>query len=428
MVKKVPAAEKEIQLNCLYGSDPKINEYQQNRYNKLCNDFQKHFGNAQTKYFSSPGRTEISGNHTDHNHGKVIAASINLDSIAISSTNDSNKVIFYSEQFDKPSKIDLTVLYPIEEERGTTASLIRGICSGLKKHNYYIGGLNILLSSDIIIGSGLSSSASVEVLIGTIFNHFYNEDKIPAEDIAIISQYAENNFFGKPCGLMDQIACVSGGIVAIDFNDPVKPVIEKINFDFTSTNYSVLVVDTGDNHADLTEEYSSIPAEMKQVARYFNKEYCRDIDLETLLKSIGKLRSKISDRSILRAIHFINENDRVEKQVKALKRKNFELFLRLVNESGNSSFKYLQNIYSPKNVDIQGLSLALALSDVFIKKHSKGACRVHGGGFAGTIQVFLPNDLVDEYMQFMSDSFDEDAVKILSIRDKGAIQLKLNKN
>ena len=423
MVNNIPTTEKEVQLSCLYGNDSKINEYQRNRYNKLCNNFQKYFGKAQTKYFSSPGRTEISGNHTDHNHGKVIAASINLDSIAIASTNDSNKVIFYSEQFDKPSKIDLTVLHPVEGEMRTTASLIRGIAEGFKKHGYEIGGLNISLSSDVLIGSGLSSSASVEVLVGTIFNHFYNGGKIPHEEIAIISQYAENQYFGKPCGLMDQIACVTGGIVAIDFNDPANPIVEKINFDFASTGYSVLVVDTGDNHADLTEEYSSIPSEMKQVAKYFSKEYCRDISLETLLKNIGKMRGKISDRSILRAIHFIKENERVEKQVKALKENDFELFLKLVNESGNSSFKYLQNIYSPKNVNSQGISLALALSDIFVQKHGKGACRVHGGGFAGTIQVFLPKDLVDEYMQFMSDLFDENAVKILSIRNKGAIQL-----
>ena len=410
-------------LKKLYGNNPDKIEYQKKRYDNVSKEFQTHFGKMQVKYFSSPGRTEISGNHTDHNHGKVIAASINLDSIAIASINNTNKVILYSEQFDEPSKIDLTILHPIEEEKGTTASLIRGIAKGFKNHGYNIGGLNISLSSDVLIGSGLSSSASIEVLIGSIFNHLYNADKIPTEEIAIISQYAENNFFGKPCGLMDQIACVTGGIVTIDFNDPCKPLVEKINFDFASTSYSVLVVDTGGSHADLTEEYSGIPTEMKQVAKYFSKEYCRDISLETLLKNIGKMRGKISDRSILRAIHFIKENERVEKQVKALKENDFELFLKLVNESGNSSFKYLQNIYSPKNVNSQGISLALALSDIFVQKHGKGACRVHGGGFAGTIQVFLPKDLVDEYMQFMSDLFDENAVKILSIRNKGAIQL-----
>lgn len=423
MAKNKSTSDNEICLSCLYGNDSGVNEYQRNRYDKLCKNFQKHFGKAQTKYFSSPGRTEISGNHTDHNHGRVIAASINLDSIALASKNHSDKVIFYSEQFDEPSEVDLSYLVPVKDERGTTASLIRGICSGLKKHNYKIGGLNILLSSDVLIGSGLSSSASVEVLIGTIFNHFYNTNKIPTEEIAIVSQYAENNFFGKPCGLMDQIACATGGIVSIDFDDPGQPVVEKISFDFTSTDYSVLVVDTGDSHADLTEEYSSIPAEMKQVAKYLNKEYCRDIDLETLLKNIGKMRGKISDRSVLRAIHFINENERVEKQTQALKENKFDLFLKLVNESGNSSFKYLQNIYSPKNVNSQGITLALALSDIFIQKHGKGACRVHGGGFAGTIQVFLPNNLINEYKQFMSGSFDENAVKILSIRDKGAISL-----
>ena len=417
------SVKSEICWECVYGNDPEIIEYQKKRYDRLYEIFQTHFGKTRVKYFSSPGRTEISGNHTDHNHGKVIAGSVNLDSVAVASKNDSNKVIFYSEQFDDSSEIDLNLSEPVESEQGTTASLIRGIAAGFRKQGYSLGGLNILLSSDVLIGSGLSSSASVEVLIATIFNHFHNADKIPNVEIAIISQYSENNFFGKPCGLMDQIACVTGGIVTIDFKDPGKPLVEKINFDFALTKYSVLVIDTGGSHADLTEEYSGIPTEMKQVAKYFNKEYCRDIDLKTLLKNVGKLRGKIGDRSILRAIHFLNENERVEKQVKALKDNDFDLFLKLVKESGNSSFKYLQNIYSPKNVNDQGISVALALSDMFIKNHGKGACRVHGGGFAGTIQVFLPNDLVEEYREFMSGAFDKNAVKTLSIREKGAVCL-----
>ena len=414
-----------INLQNLYGNDEEVVEYQKKRYNKLYNNFRKIFGKQPVKYFSSPGRTEISGNHTDHNNGIVIAASINLDSIACAAKSDS-RVEIYSDGFDNPFVVDITKLEPIKNETGTTSAIIRGIASGLSKRGFSIGGFKACITSDVLIGSGLSSSASIEVLIGTIFNHLFNEGKILPEEIAKIGQYAENEFFKKPCGLMDQVACAVGGIVSIDFKDKNKPIIDKINFDFSSTNYRLLVVDTGDDHVDLNDDYAGIPKEMKQVAQYFNKDYCREVSLELLLKNIKNIRKKISDRSILRAIHFIYENERVEKQIKALRENNFDLFLRLVNESGNSSFKYLQNIYSPKNIEKQGVSLALALSDIFIQKHGKGACRVHGGGFAGTIQVFLPNDLTDEYRNFMSESFEEKAVKIISIRDKGAVCLDIN--
>jgi galactokinase len=415
----------EIYLNKLYGSDKKIIAYQNERYNKLLSSFEKIFGKShpgEIKFFSSPGRTEISGNHTDHNHGKVIAASINLDSVACVLQSDS-KVELYSEGYDKTFIVNLETLKPVKEEAGTTSALIRGTAAGFRKHGFNIGGFKACITSDVLPGSGLSSSASIEVLIGTIFNHLYNEGKISPVDIAKIGQYAENEFFKKPCGLMDQVACAVGGIVAIDFIDPEEPEIEKINFDFSATGYSLLVVDTGGSHSDLTEDYSSIPAEMKQVAKYFNKDFCRGLDLDSLLKSMKDIRRKMSDRSVLRAIHFIKENERVERQTKALKENNFEKFLNLVNESGNSSYKYLQNIFSSRNVEEQGVSLALALSDLFTKEKGKGACRVHGGGFAGTIQVFLPNDLVDEYKHFISNVFDKDAVKVLSIRNQGTMNL-----
>ena len=418
----------EIYLRKLYGSDEKIIVYQKERYNELLNNFEKIFGKSRLsgiRFFSSPGRTEISGNHTDHNHGKVIAASIDLDSIAVASINTRNEVVLYSKGYDKPFIVNLDDLDPVEKEEGTTAALIRGVANGFLKHHYIAGGFDACISSDVMIGSGLSSSASVEVLIGTIFNNLYNDDGATSEEIAIIGQYAENNFFGKPCGLMDQVACATGGIVTIDFYNPKKPVIEKIDFDFSATGYNLLVVDTGGTHADLTEDYSSIPNEMKQVAKYFDKDFCRDLDLDSLLKNMKDIREKMSDRSILRAIHFINENERVEQQTKALKENNFEKFLNLVNESGNSSFKYLQNIYSTKNVENQGITLALALSDIFIRQNGKGASRVHGGGFAGTIQVFLPNDLVDEYKNFIYNAFDKNAVKVLSIRNQGALCFNL---
>ena len=418
---------KKVCLSDLYGNNEKTVGAQKKRYGELCKNFKKNFGVQPVKYFSSPGRTEISGNHTDHNNGIVIAASINIDSIACVAPNNS-EIQICSDGFDKTFIVNINNLKPIEKETGTTNALIRGIASGLSKKGFNIGGFKAYITSDVLIGSGLSSSASIEVLIGTIFNHLYNEGKISPEEIAKIGQYAENEFFKKPCGLMDQVACAVGGIVSIDFKDKDKPKIDRIDFDFSTTDYSILVVDTGDDHADLTEDYASIPKEMKQVAQFFNKDYCREISSELLLKNIKGLRKKVSDRSILRAIHFINENERVEKQINALRKNNFDLFLKLVDESGNSSFKYLQNIYSPRKIEKQGVSLALALSDIFIRKHGKGACRVHGGGFAGTIQVFLPNNLTDNYKKFISESFDEKAVKIISIRDKGAVCLDINMN
>ncbi len=422
-MKSLSVIDSEISLPDIYGGDEKTFAHHRNRYKKISDNFENIFGTLPEKYFSSPGRTEISGNHTDHNHGKVIAASVNLDSIASASPNNKNEVILYSEGYEKPFTVNLNNTEPDEEEISSTNALIRGIAAGFKNNNYRVGGFNACVSSDVMIGSGLSSSASIEVLIGTIFNHLYNDGKIANERIAIIGQYAENSYFGKPCGLMDQIACATGGIVEIDFFNPQKPIIKKIDFDFNSTGYKMIVVDTEANHVDLTDDYSAIPLEMKQVAKYFNKEYCSEISIEELLPEIKSLRKKVSDRAILRAIHFLEENKRVDKQIDALNKNDFNEFLKLVNESGNSSYKYLQNIFSPRNIEEQGVSLALALSDIFIKEKGKGVCRVHGGGFAGTIQIFLPEELINDYKTFITKVFKEDSVKVLSIRHYGAVCL-----
>jgi galactokinase len=403
-------------------SEERVGE-QLSRYTDLINKFEEKFGKLNYKLFSSPGRAEIGGNHTDHNCGKVIAASINFDSIAVSSVNQDNKVILYSVGYEGPFVVNLDNTEPIEDEKDSTAALLRGIAAGFKNRGYKTGGFNAFITSDVLIGSGLSSSASIEVLIGTIFNHFYNDDKITSLEIAKIGQYSERNFFGKPCGLMDQITCATGGIIAIDFFDPEYPLIKKIDFDFAKTGYKLLVVDTETNHSDLTEDYAAIPAEMKQVAKYFGKEYCSKIKFDDLLPEIKSIRKKISDRAILRAIHFFEENKRVDEQVDALNDHNFEKFLSLVNESGNSSFNYLQNIYSPKNINKQGLALALAISNKFIKMKGKGACRVHGGGFAGTILVCIPENLIEEYKKFISCLVEEVSIKIVSIRDHGAVCL-----
>lgn len=413
-----------ITLEQLYGVNEKILSSQKTRFSKLTKQFISLFKAGPEKYFSSPGRTEISGNHTDHNHGKVIAASVNLDSIAAASPNFKDEIVIYSESYSKPFVVSLKKLNALPGERFSTLALVRGIAFGLKKRGYSIGGFNAYIMSDVLRGSGLSSSASIEVLIGTIFNHLFNKGKISPVEIAIVGQFAENEYFGKPCGLMDQIACSVGGIVAINFAKPNKPSIIKINFDFNSSGYKLMVVDTGVSHADLTEDYASIPSEMKQVAEFFNRRHCSEISIKKIISKIKPLRLAVSDRAVLRGLHFIEENERVEKQINFLNKGKFNEFLKLVGESGNSSFKFLQNIYSPHNIEEQGLSIALMFTEIFIKEKGAGACRVHGGGFAGTIQVFLPHSLVDEYVFFMSKIFDKGSVKVLSIRNIGSVCVK----
>ncbi len=409
-------------LSDLYGNNEKIIDYQRKRYDGLCKDFQRTFGEQPVKYFSSPGRTEISGNHTDHNNGIVIAAGINLDSITCAAKSSSG-VEIYSEGFDKPFIVDINKLKPIQKESGTTSAIIRGIASGLTKKGFHIGGFKASITSDVFIGSGLSSSASIEVLIGTIFNHLYNKGKIPPEVIAKIGQYAENEFFKKPCGLMDQIACAVGGIVTIDFKDKNKPRIDKIDFDFSKEGYSLLFVHTGGSHINLTDDYSAIPKEMKSVASAFGKDVCREIEFDYFIKNINKIRGKVSDRAILRAYHFFKENQRVIKQIEALKKKDFKRFLELVNDSGNSSFKWLQNIYSSNDVAYQPVSLALAMTENFIKELGEGACRIHGGGFEGTIQVFLPSFAANDFTRYITGIFKDFSVLNLTIRQTGAVRV-----
>ena len=407
----------------IYADDQQSLSYQTERYSTLQRKYTETFGDEAVEWFSTPGRTELSGNHTDHNHGRVLAASIDLDSVALAAANDKNKVVTHSDGFDQPFIVDLGDLKMRAAEQGTTTALIRGIAAGLVDSGYAIGGFNARITSDVLQGSGLSSSASIEVLIGTIFNRLYNQNRIEPVEIAKIGQYAENIYFGKPCGLMDQIACATGGVVAIDFKNPLEPQVEKVSIDFKSLNYALLVVDTGGSHADLTPDYAAIPAEMKQVAAALGKEYCREIKSEEFLSKVAELRGKISDRAILRTLHFLQENKRVSAQVSALLNGDFKRFLKLVRESGESSFKWLQNIFSPANIDEQGVTLALALSEKYINEHSAGACRVHGGGFAGTILVFLAHELVDGYKKMIEPIFGKDSIVQLKIRDIGTINL-----
>ncbi len=375
-------------------------------------------------FFSCPGRTEISGNHTDHNNGKVIAASVNLDTKAVVSKTDSTIVKIISEGFPEPFIVDISDSELKKEEKETTNALIRGIAARLNQLDHKTGGFNAVMKSHVLQGSGLSSSASVEVLIAAIFNNLFNDGKIPNEELAKISQYAENQYFGKPCGLMDQMACAIGNIIAIDFLQTDKPEVTRIKFDFNQTNYKLIVLDTGANHADLTEDYAAIPREMAEVADFFDKNNCREIDETSFISALPELKDKVNQRGILRTLHFFNENKRVDKQVIALENQHIDDFLSLVKESGNSSFKYLQNIYTPKNYKQQEVSLALALTEIFLKKINAGACRIHGGGFAGTIQIFLPSDKVKEYINYITPVFGPESARILSIRPVGVTEIE----
>ena len=407
----------------IYGDNPDVIEKQLKRYNELTEGYIEKFGSGDLQYFSTPGRTEIGGNHTDHNYGRVLAGSINMDSVAVAAINGQKTVTVHSVGYDNAFVVDLDNLEVVKEEEGTTTSLIRGIAARLKQLGHEIGGFNAYITSDVLPGSGLSSSASIEVLIGTIFNSLFNNGSIKPETLAIIGQYSENNYFGKPCGLMDQTACAVGGIITIDFRSPQDPVINKVNFDFDAQNYNLIVVDTGGTHADLTDDYAAVPTEMKSVAQKLGAEVCREISLENLVASIKELRSVTGDRALLRAIHFLGDNERVVEQVQALENDNFDLFLKMVTKSGNSSFKRLQNIYTTKEPREQGVALALTLTENYLKEINAGACRVHGGGFAGTIQIFLPANAVEEYTRLMEGIFGENSVYVLKIRQQGTLHL-----
>jgi galactokinase len=410
-------------FSILYGKEKEIFELNIRRYEKLVNQFVKKFGDGDIQLFSTPGRTEIGGNHTDHNDGRVLAASVNLDSIGAVTKSDNNVITLYSEGFENPFIVDLSGLDPVAEEKGSTTSLVRGIVARFNHLNYKIGGFDAMVSSNVLVGSGLSSSASIEVLIGTILNYLYNDGNIPPQTIAIIGQFAENNFFGKPSGLMDQMTCAVGGIVTIDFKDPINPRVKKIDFDFSEQDYSLLVIDTGGNHADLTEDYASIPEEMRSVAVQLGGNVGRDISYNKLISNLKSVRSQVGDRAVLRMIHYLNENERVADLVASLENNNFKRFLDLVNESGNSSNKWLQNSYTIKNPQEQGVNIALSVTEDYIKKIGEGACRVHGGGFAGTVQVFLANKSVDEYKDLMENVFLDGSVQVLNFRSLGTIHI-----
>ncbi len=403
----------------LYGKDNV--ESQQARYIKAIDRFVEIYGEKDEMYiFSAPGRTEISGNHTDHNHGCVMAGSVNLDVIAIAAPTQDGIIRVQSEGY-RMDLVDTRELAPKEKEINKSISLIRGTANRFKELGLAIGGFDAYTITNVLKGSGLSSSAAFEVLIGTILNGIYNEGSISPVLIAQIAQYAENVYFGKPCGLMDQMASSVGGIISIDFKDNDNPIITKVDFDFTSAGHALCILDTGGNHADLTSEYASIPAEMKAIAAHFGKKVLREVSLEEIIAALPELRKKFGDRAVLRALHFQNENIRVGQQVKALTEGNFDEFLNLSVESGLSSYRYLQNVYANIAPKEQGISLALFIAESILQ--GRGAHRVHGGGFGGTTQNFVPLDMVDEFKQKTEAVFGEGKCHILNIRPKGGIQV-----
>ena len=383
--------------------------------------------------FTVSGRSELSGNHTDHNHGCVIAASISLDILAIASPRKDGVIRLWSEGFDE-DVVDINAYKtPDEAKFGTSASLIAGVCVGLEQAGYAVGGFDACTVSDVFKGSGLSSSAAFEDMVGTILSHLYNAGRADEVTIAKISQFAENKFFGKPCGLMDQVACAVGGIVAIDFADPTAPVIEALPFDMTAAGYHLCIVNTGGNHADLTDDYAAVPAEMKAVAAHFGKPVLREVSEAEVIAAIPTLRETVGDRAILRALHFLSENRRVAAQKAALETAiaatdvtvrdtAVDAYFEGVMASGRSSFCYLQNVYTTKNVSEQGLSLALCLCEQVLGG-KRAAYRVHGGGFAGTVQAYVPEALVETFTATMDGAFGKGATADLKIRPVGAARI-----
>ncbi len=393
--------------------------FQRERYGKAVEGFVETFGDDDMELllFSAPGRTEIGGNHTDHNHGRVLAGSVNLDIIAVVRPTK-NAIRIKSEGYPMDT-VSINELTPRDEEKNRSASLIRGTAARFAQLRYMVGGFDAYTTSNVLKGSGLSSSAAFEVLVGVILNHLYNDGAVSAVEIAQIAQYAENVYFGKPCGLMDQMASSVGNIIAIDFADPSKPIIEQVDVDFSASGHALCIVDVGGNHADLTHEYAAIPAEMFAVAESLGVEFLRDTTMNALLSNIRSLREKHGDRAVLRSIHFLRDNDRVLDQVAALRRGDFDAFKTLIIESGNSSFEYLQNVYPNSHIEEQGMSLALALAQGILQ--GKGAWRVHGGGFSGTTQNFVPLDTLGEFKSLMENVFGEGSCHVLNIRPYGGV-------
>ena len=406
----------------LYG----IGNEQENvqRYLDLAEGFVKYFGDVDFELFSSPGRTEIGGNHTDHNHGKVLAGSVNQDCICAARKNDSGKIHIISDTFHQDFTIDIVHLEPGEKTTGTL-SLVKGILAGFQDRGFVIGGFDAYTTSRVISAAGVSSSASFEMLICSILNYFFNENKLTVTNYAHAGRYAENKYWNKASGLQDQMACASGGIVTIDFADCEDPKVEGIDFTFDEIGCDLLIVNTGKGHANMSEEYSAIPVEMKKAASFFGKEVLEEVPYEEFLENIPKVRKEMGDRCVMRALHFYSENLRVDEEVAALKEKRYDDFLHLLVESGDSSWKWLQNCYCIETPQEQAICIALALTDLYRKDIKKSACRVHGGGFAGVIMVILPKEHTEDYTKYIEEKLGGPCVYKMAIRKHGAIHVEI---
>jgi galactokinase len=395
-------------------------DYNKKRYVDALETFNRLYGDKQVEIYSAPGRSEVCGNHTDHQNGHVLATSINLDAIAVVAPTDDMTIKLVSDNMPE-EVIDLKDIEKKDEEEGTTTALIKGVVKGIQDLGCKIGGFEAFVTSDVLMGAGMSSSAAFESLMGTILSGLYNDMQVSSVDIAKIGQYAENYYFGKPCGLMDQMACAVGGLIYIDFLDKAHPVIKQVPADFEANEYSLCIIDTKGSHADLTDDYAAIPVEMKQVAAVWGKELLTEVKPEEFFANIAKVREAANDRAVLRAIHFYTEQDRVAEGVAALENNEFNHFLDVIKRSGDSSCKLLQNIYSTKDVLTQNVMVALGASEYFLK--GNGVCRVHGGGFAGTIQAFVKNAAVDKYKADIEGIFGEGSCHVLKVRPYGGIRV-----
>jgi len=380
------------------------------------------FGGSPDRYFSAPGRTEIGGNHTDHQRGRVLAAAVNLDTVAAVRINGTDTIRILSKGYPQ-SQVNVTELTPVASEINTTPALIRGVAARFRQLGCEVKGFDAYCESTVLPGSGLSSSAAYEVLIGTIINHLFFEGKVSQPEIAQISQYAENVFFGKPCGLMDQMASAVGNLITIDFFDKENPVIKPVSVDFSAYGHALCIIDSGADHADLTDEYAAVPGEIKAVAAHFGKEVLTQIPEADFYAAIPALRKTCGDRAVMRAIHFYQENDRVPQQVAALENGDFDRFLSLIKQSGYSSYMYLQNVIPAGYKAHQDVAVALALCEHYL--NGRGAYRVHGGGFAGTVQAFVPFEILDQFVAGIDGALGKGACHVLSIRPQGGVEMEV---
>ena len=414
------AGELDVKLREVYVDEARI-DYNRERWLGALDRFQDLFpGKDQVELYSAPGRSEVCGNHTDHQNGCVLATSINLDAVAVVAKAEDGIIRLVSGDFPMET-IDTGDLTKQEDELNTTTALIKGVAAGLTRRGYSVGGFCAYVTSDVLMGAGMSSSAAFESLVGTILSGLYNDGKVSSVEIAQIGQYAENVYFGKPCGLMDQMACSVGGMVFIDFADKAHPVVHPVESDFEKAGISLCIVDTKGSHADLTPDYAAVPEEMNRIAAACGKVHLREVPEAEFYEKLPTLWQETSGRCVLRAIHFYEEQKRVTCAVEALEHDDYEGFMQVIQASGNSSAKFLQNIYSPKDVAAQNVSVALAVSESILR--DRGVCRVHGGGFAGTIQAFVKNEAVAEYKDRMEKIFGADSCHVLKVRPLGGIRM-----